>query len=160
MGRPSTFTPEIADEICERLANGEPLRAICRDDHMPAWRTVYDWVDAHSDFATRIARAREVGFDAIAEDTVELIDEVPERTETQFGSKVDAGHVQWQKNRVEQRMKLLAKWCPQKYGDKQAVELTGHLAVSEMTDDEIRAELAALTAGGVLPTDSDVSDLI
>ena len=34
---------------------------------MPAWRTVYDWIRAHPDFATRIAHARELGFDAIAD---------------------------------------------------------------------------------------------
>lgn len=28
-GRPSDYTPAIADEICTRLANGESLRAIC-----------------------------------------------------------------------------------------------------------------------------------
>jgi len=160
MGRPSTFTEEIAAEICERIANGEPLRAICRDDHMPQWQTIYRWMAADEVFSNRIAQARELGFDAIAEDTVELIDAKPERTETQFGDKVDSGHVQWVKNRVEQRMKLLAKWCPKKYGDKQAVELSGSLAVTEMTDDEIRAELAALTVGGILPAADDVADLV
>lgn len=54
---------------------------------------------------------------------------------------------------------LLKAHNPEKYRENSKVEITGHLAVSEMTDDEIRAELAALTAGGVLP-DNDVSDLI
>lgn len=121
----STYTTEIADKICERIAEGEPLRAICRDEGMPAWRTVYDWINKFPEFAARIARARELGFDAIAEDTIEMIDEAPERCDTQFGDKVDPGYVQWQKNRVEQRLKLLAKWAPKKYGDK--LELGGSL---------------------------------
>lgn len=117
----STFTQDIADEICIRLSEGEPLRQICRDDNMPAWRTVYDWKDAHPEFAAHFTRAREMGFDALAEETILMLDEKPDRCETQFGDKVDPGHVQWQKNRVEQRMKLLAKWDPKRYGEKLAI---------------------------------------
>lgn len=115
-------TQALCDEICERIANGEPLRVICRDEHMPSWSAVYQWINADPDFASRIARARELGFDAIAEDTIELIDKEPERCDTQFGDKVDPGHVQWTKNRVEQRLKLLAKWSPKKYGDKLEID--------------------------------------
>jgi hypothetical protein len=38
-GRPSKWTQEIEDEICERLSRGEPLRAICRLDGFPEWTT-------------------------------------------------------------------------------------------------------------------------
>ena len=114
----SKYTDELAEEICKRLANGEPLRVICRDEHMPCWTTVYDWINSNADLAQRIARARELGADAIAEDTISIMDEPPERIGTAFGDKIDPGYVQWQKNRVEQRLKLLAKWQPKKYGDR------------------------------------------
>ena len=56
---------------------------------------------------------------------------------------------------------LLKAHNPEKYRYNSKVELSGSLAVTSMTDDEIRAELAALTAGGVLPPgDDDVSDLV
>lgn len=121
MGRHSTYTEEIADEICRRLANGEFLRVICREEGMPHWNTVHDWKQANPEFAGRVARAREVGFDAIAEDSMVLLEEKPERTGTAFGDKVDPGYVAWQKNRAEQRLKLLAKWSPKKYGEKVAL---------------------------------------
>ena len=121
MGRHSTYTEEIADEICRRLANGEFLRVICREEGMPHWNTVHDWKQANPEFAGRIAHAREIGFDAIAEDSMVLLEEKPERTGTQFGDKVDPGYVAWQKNRAEQRLKLLAKWSPKKYGEKVAL---------------------------------------
>lgn len=134
MNSRSTYRPEIAAEICTRLAEGEPLRQICRDPHMPAWRTVYDWIEADNDFAARIARARQLGFDAIAEEALEIANTpvVGEETEDD-GEKVKIkrgdmlGH---RKLQVETRMKLLAKWCPQKYGEKTAVDLnvTGPLA--------------------------------
>lgn len=121
-GRPSTFTMEAADEIVERLSEGVTLREICRGEGMPAWRTVYDWMEANETFAARIARARARGFDAIAEDTLQIIDTVPEMAESWSeagGSKHrDSAHVSWLKNRAEQRLKLLAKWDPKRYGDK------------------------------------------
>lgn len=118
LGRPSTFDQSIADEITERLSIGEPLAQICRDEAMPAVRTVSDWKAANVQFAADFARAREEGFDFLAADTLSIIDTKPERTLTENGDKVDTGHVAWLKNRADQRLKLLAKWDPKRYGDK------------------------------------------
>lgn len=157
-------TPEILDEICNRIAEGEPLRAICRDQHMPAWRTVYAWIESDSAFAARIAHARELGFDAIAEEALAISNTpvVGEETEDD-GEKVKVkrgdmlGH---RKLQIETRLKLLAKWCPAKYGDKQAVELSGGLALNTMSEDEIKAELATLLGTGIVLPPEDVDDLI
>ncbi len=89
---------------------------------MPAWRTVYDWMDVDQAFATAIARARNIGHDAIAEQTIDLIDAVPERGRD---GKIDPGWVAHQKLRAEHRLKLLAKWNPKRYGDKVTNEHTG-----------------------------------
>ncbi len=40
MGRPTTFTDELFDQICDRLANGEVLKQICADPDMPDRSTV------------------------------------------------------------------------------------------------------------------------
>ena len=131
MARPSKRSPQVEDEICRRLSEGETLRAICRDEGMPPWRSVYDWIAQDEGFAARFARAREVGADAIAEETLDILDEPPERTNTEHGDKVDSGYVAWQKNRAEQRLKLLAKWFPKKYGDKQEIDLNVNSALAE-----------------------------
>ena len=39
-GRPSDYSAEIAEAICDRLVNGESLRAVCADPAMPARATV------------------------------------------------------------------------------------------------------------------------
>jgi hypothetical protein len=122
-GRPSSFTQKLADEIAERIGNGEPLAQICRDDHMPALRTVYDWQDAHEQFSASIARARDAGYDNIAVDALAILDEEPERVVTLTGddrseSRIDSASVQRAKNRFEGRLKLLAKWDAKRYGDK------------------------------------------
>ena len=43
-GRPSLYTEVLAAQICRRLAEGETLRAICRDPGMPAISTVMGWL--------------------------------------------------------------------------------------------------------------------
>lgn len=144
MGRTSTYTPELHAEICHRLSQGEPLAEICRDESMPAVRTVSDWKSAHPSFAADFARARDEGFDAIAADSLRIVDQEPEYTNTEHGSKVDPGYVAWQKNRAEQRLKLLAKWDPRRYGDKQQVEHSGTMTLEQMVAASMKSP-----AGGV-----------
>lgn len=43
LGAPSTRTPEVDDEILERLIGGESLLSITYDDRMPSWQTVNNW---------------------------------------------------------------------------------------------------------------------
>ena len=39
-GRPSLYTDKLAAKICRRLAEGETLRSVCRDEAMPDKATV------------------------------------------------------------------------------------------------------------------------
>lgn len=120
VGRPESDPPqEMMDDIIDWLSEGKTLRSFCRQPGMPAFRTVYNWCDKNEEFIARFVRARDVGHDMIAEETLELADERPESVVDNNGvSKIDSGYVQWQKMRIEQRLKLLAKWNPRKYGDK------------------------------------------
>lgn len=133
-GRPSTYSLAVAERICARIANGETLRAICRDDDMPSWQTVYLWIRTRPQFNELIACARETGFDAIAEESLAITDAPPERIQDAGSSRVDAGYVAWQKNRAEHRLKLLAKWSPKKYGDRMAVDADVHQSVVVVSD--------------------------
>lgn len=72
-GRPSSFTQAIADEICERLIEGESLRAICDLPKMPAKATVLMW--AHRDehgFRDQYARARLISAESDADDVSDI----------------------------------------------------------------------------------------
>ena len=115
MGRPTKYTEELVAEICDRVANGTPLREICREEDKPSWVTFYNWLCADNELSLRFARSRELGTDAIAEDAIAILDTIPERID---GGRMDSAYVQWQRNRVEYRLKLLAKWNPKRYGDK------------------------------------------
>ena len=118
-GRPTKFTRELLDEIGARLETGEPLTWICKDEHMPDARTVHRWGEDDNEVSSFIARARDIGFDAIAEDALKIADNGENDTyvDPDGNKRVDADVIQRSKLRVETRLKLLAKWCPKRYGD-------------------------------------------
>lgn len=110
-GRPSKFTKELAARICQRLAAGETLLAICRDPDMPSDATVRGWAlsDSHGFFA-EYARAREIGYLRMADEIGEIADD-------------KAGDANRDRLRVDTRKWLLAKCLPKVFGDR--VSLAG-----------------------------------
>lgn len=124
-GRPSKFTPELFEAICERMAQGEPLAAICRDEGMPHPSTVRDWANADEALSRRFGRAREDGEDAIAQQCLEIADDSSgDVVMGKNGPTMDAEFVARSRIRVETRLKLLAKFNPKRWGDK--LELAGN----------------------------------
>jgi hypothetical protein len=110
IGRPSLYTPELADEICTRLANGESLRAICLDDAIPSVGTVLRWVGEHDEFQKQYARAREIQAETHADDIVTIAD---------GGGEDDSVRTARDRLRVDARKWVASKLLPKKYGDKQ-----------------------------------------
>ena len=115
MPRHSSFTQEIANTICERLSEGEPMASICRDKAMPGVTTVWEWTKSDETFSESIARARDAGFDAIA----------TRARETARGRGDSTDDVPRDKLIIETDLKLLSKWDPRRYGDKTTTEQTG-----------------------------------
>jgi hypothetical protein len=147
-GSGSKYTEEIADSICDLVSNGVNLRRVCRMEGMPAWRTVYDWVVARPDFAARLARAREMGFDALAEEALEISDTPRLGAKKVFSSGAGEdddsmtvteedmlGH---RKLQIETRLKLLAVWDPKRYGNK--VQVGGDAENPIKIEAEVQAE--------------------
>ena len=128
-GRPPIYTTELADEICERLAAGEILNAICEsDERFPTCQAVRKWVINDTDgFSSRYAHAREMGMDALAERSLK----VAEDGSKDYTLDVDgrpvfiAEHVQRSRLICDQIKWFASKMAPRKYGDKQSIELTG-----------------------------------
>ena len=108
-GRPVKYDPDkLVPEICDRLANRQPLAEICRLPHMPCHDLVTKWRHEDADINRCIVRAREAGYEKLAYECVEIADN-PHQEERD---------VQRDRLRVDTRLKLLAKWWPTKYGDK------------------------------------------
>ena len=119
MGRPSSFTEELAEEICARLADGQSLRKICLADDMPDQRTVMRWLsDGRYDaFRQQYARAREMQADTIFDEILDIADDGSNDFMGE-DEKYNGDAVQRSKLRVDARKWMAGKLAPKKYGEK------------------------------------------
>ena len=121
MGRPSIFTDELANEVCERVSLGRSLRSVCLDKDMPAMSTIMDWLNHNEDFSEQYRRACEDRETTHFEEMLTIADEVlPETAE-----------VARAKLRIDTRKWVLARMNPKKYSDKQQDDNTDN-AISLM----------------------------
>lgn len=156
MGRPSDFAQETADAICERLIEGESLRAICLDDDMPSASTVCRWLAQQSAFREQYAYAREAQADTLTDETLDIADdgsndwmEKKNAAGDVIGVEYNGDAVQRSKLRIDTRKWYASKLAPKKYGDKVAltgggendepIRLAAKVDVSDLTPDQLRA---------------------
>jgi transposase-like protein len=120
MGNPSTFTQALADDICQRLGEGETLTAICREEGMPARRTVSDWRRLHPEFAQAYDEAMLQGCHALLDETLAIADDSSrDYTAGKDGAEVlDSEHVQRSKLRIWARHELIKRKRPDMFSDK------------------------------------------
>lgn len=158
-GRPNDFTPEIANEICDRLARGESLRAICADDEsgwLPTARTVHRWLTMEDDWAVafrqQYAHAREVQADYYAEEIISIADQ-PNKLTTADGAVIESDP-QRDRLRVDARKWYASKLAPKKYGDRVAhvgggsddEPIRTRMDMSGLTTEQLQA-LASIPSG-------------
>lgn len=129
LGRPSSFTEDVGDVICERLACGESLRSICRDAGLPNIATVLRWLgnkdERYDIFRDQYARAREVQADTIFDEILDIADETSRDTLVDKDGKetVDNEWIARSRLRIDARKWMAGKLRPKRYGDKQTVDL-------------------------------------
>jgi hypothetical protein len=58
MKRPAGYDPVVAQEILDRVSNGEMVSIICNDERMPERLVFYRWMNTREDLAHSYARAR------------------------------------------------------------------------------------------------------
>lgn len=131
MGRPSIYTKELADKICARLAQGESLRIICRDEEIPASSTVYLWVlENREGFSEKYARAREMQAEVLFDEILEIADDGSNDLMTITKGKEtynveDKEVTNRSRLRVDSRKWYLSKVLPKKFGEKVDVTSDG-----------------------------------
>ena len=161
-GRPLSYTQEIADLICDRIALGESLRSICEDDTMPAQTTVYRWLrrddDVGETFRQQYARAREDQADSLFDEMNVIADdgtndwmEKRDQDGAIIGYQLNGEHVQRSKLRIETRKWQASKLKPKKYGEKLDLTTDGDKITPDMND--AAAKVAALLAAARLRKD-------
>jgi terminase small subunit-like protein len=137
----------MQDAILEWVSIGQTVRSFCRLPDMPHWTTVHKWANADPEFKTRLLAAKDLGYEAIAEECLEIADTTEEgvtTTEDEDGKKTVTGDMfAHRKLRIETRLKLLAKWDPRRYGDKQQVEHTGTVTLEALVLKSLPANTGA-----------------
>lgn len=121
--RGNTYTEHMGNLICIRLAEGESLNKICKDEGMPDKATVFRWLGAEATFCDKYARARELQAETQFDELIDIVDQPPElaRIVGKDGElievKFDSSYVQWMKLRVDTRKWTAARMAPRKYAE-------------------------------------------
>jgi hypothetical protein len=139
-GRPTDYNQEIAEMILDKLADGKPMKVICKEEGMPCYMSVLRWQRRHPEFGDLVARAKVDGTHALADECIEIADE----------KKADPAD---RRVRIDTRLRLIGKWNATIYGDKVAVggaddmpaiKTSQQLDVSNLSLDELEVLGAAL----------------
>ena len=145
-GRPSTYTPEIAADICAHLAEGGLLIDWCRQPGRPNVATVNRWMEAHPSFRAEYARARETGLHVRAEQVIAISDDRSGdyKTDADGREVVDHEHIQRARLRVDSRKWLASKLLPKIYGDKQQLDVTDSRPLANVPAETLRRAVEKL----------------
>lgn len=129
-GPASTFTMELAADICARLlirdevGNLPTLRDLCRSDpSLPAEGTIYKWMAQHAEFGEMYMRAREERAHMIADEIIHIADTEEDPNKARI--------------RIDARKWWVGKANAKHYGEKTTVDLNVKRDVAAMTDDEL-----------------------
>ena len=117
IGRPSIYSEELAEQICNRIASGQSVRQICELEQFPARSTVMQWLAEKEDFRTKCARARELQADYMDDLILEAANACNE--ENYQSTRVKISAYQWRASKLK----------PKVYGEKIQQEHSGELGI-------------------------------
>jgi len=128
MWRPTKYTKDLADKICEKLACGESMRTVCKPESMPSMQTVFSWLRTLPDFLEQYTRAKQESADALVEEMIDIADDwsndfMEIKKWDEYYNVENKEVTNRSKLRVETRKWIASKLKPKKYGDK--LELWG-----------------------------------
>jgi hypothetical protein len=142
VGRPSTYTPDIVDRICEAIVEGESVKSIGKREDMPTATCIMNWLNRHPEFVDQYARACEVRTLIYAREALDIADTVlhAEKVKTlPDGSieRISGDAVERSKLMVETRLKLMSALNPKRFGQKVDVNHTGQITLESLVTQSI-----------------------
>lgn len=128
VGRPTKYTPELGDRVCDLIATSSlGLKHLLTDETLPCQATVYNWKRNHPEFLEKYLRAREDQADYMVDETIEIADDGTNDFMTIV--KGDKSYEMENKEvtsrsklRVYARQWAASKLKPKKYGNKMEFE--------------------------------------
>ena len=138
-GRPTKYTDELFDEICDLIATSERgLVSICKDKGLNT-NTFYSWLEKEVELVNKYARAKNLQAEFMAEQILAIADDkTGDVLAGEFGEVGNSANVSRSKLQVDSRKWLASKLYPKKFGDKVQTELSGSLEVKQITGMEIK----------------------
>lgn len=143
-GRPTKYTPELADRICQLVATHPiGLPRLCKMyDELPSYETINVWRWEKPGFADKYTQAKsrqaEMMVESIEDVAVELLNNA--YVDEHGAKKLDGGLVGQARIVVDSRKWMASKLAPKIYGDRKELEQVQH------ENETIKAELAKLRA--------------
>ncbi len=151
-GRPSKYTAALGNEVCARLAQGESMRTIGKDESLPCVRTMFNWLTDHESFLQQYEKAKADCAEMYAEDIIEIADDssndyedVNDQNGATGATRLNTEHVQRSRLRIDARKWVASKLKPKKYGDKIQQDITVTTKVEKMTDEELDEHIRSLS---------------
>ncbi|EIG9177928.1 DNA-binding protein [Escherichia coli] len=134
-GRPHGYTEEKALEICELVADGQSINKISKIPGMPNRSTILKWFRDVPEFSTMYARAKEIGFEVLADEIIDLAD-----------AEVNTDKDQLRRHQlmIDTRKWLLAKLQPRKYGERVTQEIVGNREEAPVQVEVTKEEIARI----------------
>ena len=129
------YSEIIADRILERVAAGEDLRRICREDGFPPAHVVLSWFLYPDEverpgFAARFEKATTIGLHMMATEIVSIADDsghdkVKKMVDGKTIEVVDTEHIARDKLRIDTRKFILQRKLRKEFGDNVQVQHSG-----------------------------------
>jgi hypothetical protein len=114
VGRPSTYTEDMADALVDLMIEGQDIVMACENLGLNRG-SVYRWMDQHPDFESRCARAREGMTEKRIHDLRQRIKDARVSGEDPAFLRVEVSFEQWNAERI----------APKLYGNRVKTEVTG-----------------------------------
>lgn len=126
-GRPSKYTQELANLICERIATHTiGIRALCKMyDDMPDQETIALWRKKHLEFSALYDQAKALQAKLLVEECEELIPlELKTYLDDSGQERYDPVSATLLKEKIAHRRWMAARLASKTYGDRQTIEQT------------------------------------
>ena len=145
------YSEELAQEICERIAAGELLINICKDEYMPTVRRCNVWLKSNEDFSALYRDSINDRLSIFEEQVISIADDAARDFKEIIRNgkstrQVDAEVIARAKLRVEVRFRHLKAGRPTKWGDTSTLitKSEDEALIDNMSTDELEKKIADL----------------
>lgn len=126
VGRPTKYTKELAEEICETIASSSKgLTRLCKENkNWPNRSNIMKWLRKYPEFRDLYTKSKQDQVDVFVDEILEIADDTSNDTLIRIdknGEEQEICNSEWinrSRLRVDTRKWLAAKLCPRVYGER------------------------------------------